>query len=679
MAPPPNRNPTSFFEYEHGTSGSPRGSISSNRSVRFDSGNFSPSAESDYLAPGDQNQQTDGLRRRSSAVGMRLNSFAHAGGVNSIENFARSLTRASAFHEITPRRPSFILAGDGTGEGDDPDLEYAGLQADYGRIPRSSLIRQQLRRSNSDGVGDDESAIGDETESNLSRAASHRKPEGERLLGGDRASVQGSVRGGQSIFAIAPHLSTPLAGSYGTSYGTLRSSLNESSMIHAGQLWRQQQATGANVADGEHMPLIVKEVEEDGKIVLVVEGQSTLPQTILNSTNVLIGVGLLSLPMGLKYSGLLCGMILLFLSALVTSYTAKLLAKCMDRDQSLLSFADVAYATYGRKANIATSILFTMELLAACVALIVLFADSLNSLIPSVGVNEWKILCGILLIPLNFVPLRLLSFTSILGIVSCFSIVLIILIDGFVTPRTPGSLLEPATQYIFPANWLTLPLSFGLMMSPWGGHSVFPNIYRDMRHPYKFDKVVKYTFSFTYVLDAITALAGILMFGDNVMDEVTANIIGNSSYPRSLSLMTCIFIAIIPLTKVPLNARPIVSTIELLCGLDSRAMPESQALTGLSGYTRGIIKVAIRIIVPIVFVIIAIVFPAFDSIMAFMGSALCYSICVILPLLFYVKMFGKEISKRELILDYCLIAISSVMAVVGTVWAFLPKELIHAE
>ena len=166
---------------------------------------------------------------------------------------------------------------------------------------------------------------------------------------------------------------------------------------------------------------------------------------------------------------------------------------------------------------------------------------------------------------------------------------------------------------------------------------------------------------------------------DNVLDEVTANIIGNSSYPRSLSLMICIFIAIIPLTKVPLNARPIVSTIELLCGLDSRAMPESQALTGLPGYTRGIIKVAIRIIVLIIFVIISIVFPAFDSIMAFMGSALCFTICVILPLLFYVKMFGKEISRRELILDYCLIAISSVMAIVGTVWAFLPKELIHAE
>ena len=66
------------------------------------------------------------------------------------------------------------------------------------------------------------------------------------------------------------------------------------------------------------------------------------------------------------------------------------------------------------------SVLFMLELLAACVALVVLFADTLDLLIPGVGVNEWKILCGILLIPLNFAPLRLLSFSSVVGIFSCF-------------------------------------------------------------------------------------------------------------------------------------------------------------------------------------------------------------------------------------------------------------------
>lgn len=85
-------------------------------------------------------------------------------------------------------------------------------------------------------------------------------------------------------------------------------------------------------------------------------------------------------------------------------------------------------------------------------------------------------------------------------LIDLFPVVSIVFIDGFIKPHTPGSLREPAVTYLFPANWLTLPLSFGLLMSPWGGHSVFPNIYRDMRHPYKFKRAVKVTFTFTVSL-----------------------------------------------------------------------------------------------------------------------------------------------------------------------------------
>lgn len=162
------------------------------------------------------------------------------------------------------------------------------------------------------------------------------------------------------------------------------------------------------------------------------------------------------------------------------------------------------------------------------------------------------------------------------------------------------------------------------------------------------------------------------------MTEITANLIQTSGYPRSLSIIMSIFIAIIPLTKVPLNARPIVSTIEVFSGLDAQAISDSPSLTGLPGYTRGILKIVIRVLVVVIFVIIAIVFPAFDSIMAFMGSTLCFTICVILPLLFYLKIFGKEISMRERLLDYFLITVCSILAIVGTVFAFLPKSMIGA-
>ena len=163
------------------------------------------------------------------------------------------------------------------------------------------------------------------------------------------------------------------------------------------------------------------------------------------------------------------------------------------------------------------------------------------------------------------------------------------------------------------------------------------------------------------------------------MTEITANLIATRGYPRSLSIMMTVFIAIIPLTKVPLNARPIVSTLEVLFGLTAQSVSDHPSLTGLSNYTRGALRILIRIFVVVIFVVIAIVFPAFDSIMAFMGSTLCFTICVILPLMFYLKIFGKEVSMRERVLDHVLIAVCSVLAVVGTVWAFLPKRMIGAE
>jgi vesicular inhibitory amino acid transporter len=215
-------------------------------------------------------------------------------------------------------------------------------------------------------------------------------------------------------------------------------------------------------------------------------------------------------------------------------------------------------------------------------------------------------------------------------------------------------------------------------MSPWGGHSVFPNIYRDMRHPYKYRRGVDITYIFTYLIDTGMACAGILMFGDSVRDEITSNIFLTDGYPKGLSVFIAICIAIIPLTKVPLNARPIVSTLEVLFGLDSRALATSSSLNGMSGLNRGIAKIALRIGTIITFVVIAILFPSFDRIMTLLGSVACFSICIVLPLAFHLKLFGKDIGKAEKVLNWVLIVVSTIMAVISTVCACLPKELIGA-
>ncbi|KAI7092813.1 hypothetical protein KC352_g40121, partial [Hortaea werneckii] len=157
-----------------------------------------------------------------------------------------------------------------------------------------------------------------------------------------------------------------------------------------------------------------------------------------------------------------------------------------------------------------------------------------------------------------------------------------------------------------------------------------------------------------------------------VKDEITRNVLLTPGYPHAINVLIVVCVAIIPLTKVPLNARPIVSTLELFLGLDARALADSAALTGLSGYTRGILKVVLRIGITILFVILAILVPQFDTIMSLLGAVACFTICIILPCAFHLKLFGHEIPRAQKALDWGLIIVSTALAVVSTAFNFVP-------
>lgn len=246
-----------------------------------------------------------------SSVTNRLAALGDVGGVNSIRSFTRSWQRAAGFTEVIPQRPSFILTPDQEPIGTHDGIPY-GRQTitDDGETgtsgPRVSLLRQHLQAdslSPEHAIRDDSPEPSGPAESQpllqrSGREASvssfrdrERKALDSELYLRRTFSVSSSGTPG-SIFAGPPQLDI-LGGSYGSyrSYGTVLPGEETddedfgrgASMAQAGEMWRQQQRSG-NVPDGETEPILVKEVEqEDGKIVLTVKGQSTLPQTIFNS------------------------------------------------------------------------------------------------------------------------------------------------------------------------------------------------------------------------------------------------------------------------------------------------------------------------------------------------------------------------------------------------------------
>lgn len=238
-----------------------------------------------------------------SSFTSRLAGLTEIGGVNSIRNFTRSWQRAAGFTEVIPQRPSFIFAADQapivplpSGDGVEPDVEATlSPVRTVSSSPRGSpsLIRQQL-----------EAAVGQQPQQPSPRALSpeptsyplYRTSSHENYKALLESDLTPAFRVGShtsrasdlgSIFAIPPHLATPsIVGSYGSAidYGTIRSNISRPSMAEAAAIWHQQQEVAGAPADSELPPILVKEVEQDGKIVLTVEGQSTLPQTVFNST-----------------------------------------------------------------------------------------------------------------------------------------------------------------------------------------------------------------------------------------------------------------------------------------------------------------------------------------------------------------------------------------------------------
>jgi solute carrier family 32 (vesicular inhibitory amino acid transporter) len=605
------------------------------------------------------------LRRRRSSISRGIASLRTIGGINNIDNFAKSWTRAAGFREITPaRRASITLSSADGEEAADENYRVPSL------APNKGLLRQQFDAANRQGQVDD--AIYEES-----------APEGAEpteITGLPTDTTQQEPAKAQ-LLQLAP--ASSYGGSMmGGSYGTISSKITPQARRRASILVQEQYEANLRARQDqpdkeEEPPRLETDTTKDGEVIVRRIGESTLPMTVFNSINVLIGIGLLALPLGVRDAGWVIGLAFLALAAAVTQYTAKLLAKCLDTNTANGTYGDLAHEAFGNIGRNLVEALFVLELLAANVALVILFSDSMDSLLPGLSVLQWKIVITMALMPLNFIPFKGLSVTSILGIFCCLCITLILFIDGLLTSHTPGSLRHVAKTYAFPNDWTTLPLSFGLFMAPWGGHSVFPAIYKDMRHPQKYNRTLWYTYSFTLGLDTTMAVLGYLMFGDFVLDEVTQNLLRNKHYPHALNITIVILIAIIPVTKVPLSNRPIMDTFNKKFGIDLRQMDTKAKAASEASIKHRTIRATIATLCNVVELGIAIAIPNFDSIMALMGSALCFSICVILPVSFRLRIF-MGLSLKERIIDWALIVVSSILAILGVIWAVVPPETIHS-
>ncbi|CAH2355861.1 vacuolar amino acid transporter 1 [[Candida] railenensis] len=611
-----------------------------------------------------EDEQTP-LRRPSHAfLDQPIGSFK---GPNSIHNFATSFTRAQAFNasmldpDIHRKRSFFVSPGqratehsfldfedDDDAEGDevlfDPDLMIPSQRGQ--RL--STVIHDVQSHRNQSFMND-----------NLHQ---HFSPNAEVFYTEDYPSISHSR-----------HNSTVARDPYRDSYTLPAGSQGAFSIPIGGKKiipsksFASIRSAISNFTTASQFNL--KQIEDkDGHVITVLSGQSTAPQTVFNSINVLIGVGLLVLPVGIMKAGWLLGVPFLLGSGLATLWTARLLSKAMDTDATIMTYADLGHAAYGSAAKLAISLLFSIDLLGAGVSLNVLMSDSLYALL---GANlgwtkvQFKVLCFFILTPFSFIPLPILSIFSLFGIMATVSITLLVFIVGIIKQDSPGSLIDFMPTNLYPQSFPDLLLSIGIFLSPFGGHAIFPNLKSDMRHPYKFSKTLFPTYFISILVDMSMGVLGFLMFGALCENEVTNSILFTPGYPSWCYPLISGLICIVPLAKTPLNAKPIISSLDTLLGIDARnGVNSSHSYFKKSFFSFS--RFLVRVFVNAVFVILAILFPELEKVIGMLGASICFIVCIIFPCLFYLKLCKENVSAFERFIIRLTIFVSAVLAVSAT-------------
>ncbi|KAF5382924.1 hypothetical protein D9757_006378 [Collybiopsis confluens] len=407
-----------------------------------------------------------------------------------------------------------------------------------------------------------------------------------------------------------------------------------------------------SVDASQHHPLTPRRVPTSG------HGHHIL----FNSIAILLGIGMLSEPLAFAYAGWITGTILIIL--------AKLLARVILTDPRLLSCFALSFSRLGKFTFVRLQGIWNDDV--NSVVLVTLYADSLHAIIPGISSDSYKFWGLILLVPMVFLPLSLLSYTSILGIISTVMMVIVILYDGLTKSEGPGSLRDPAETSFSISGWTNLGLAYGLFMAGFSGHTVIPSLVRDMIDPSEFDRMINWAFLVATAIYAFIGYIGYLMFGSNVSDEISMDLLKIKGYNPTLNQALLWMLVISPLSKFALTTQPLNAVLEVLLGLESAAAsPEDMAIKmsnpSPNRWTFKFFSRPLqRIIVTVAVVAVSIAVPEFSATMAFLGSFSAFMLCIIGPIAAKVAL-----ERKCGVLDAFILFIGTVFMVWGTVAAFI--------
>uniref|UniRef100_A0A0N4ZB95 Aa_trans domain-containing protein n=1 Tax=Parastrongyloides trichosuri TaxID=131310 RepID=A0A0N4ZB95_PARTI len=248
----------------------------------------------------------------------------------------------------------------------------------------------------------------------------------------------------------------------------------------------------------------------------------------------LAGGGIVAMPLAMVKSGLIAGLIIMFILFIVFTYTAHLLGQNWIRmcknwpeynEHCRKPYPEMALRSMGQRSRTFTSFVINAMLYGVSIVYLLLASKIINDIVFSLfGLNFGSCLM-LLIVSSIMLPVTFLKspqdFWWAIVVAMFTTLFAVILIFG-------GTIADynTCTSVAYYPNFdiRNLFLSLGTFMFSFGGHAVFPTIQHDMKKPTLFTKASIAAFILVIMMYVPVTVLGYVVYGDSVQDSIISSL-----------------------------------------------------------------------------------------------------------------------------------------------------------
>lgn len=203
-------------------------------------------------------------------------------------------------------------------------------------------------------------------------------------------------------------------------------------------------------------------------------------------------------------------------------------------------------------------------------------------------------------------------------------------------------------------HFSTFPLFFGSVVYAFEGITLIIPMEASMKHPEKFTTILNLSVVLVTILFAGFSSLGYMFFFDQTQDVITLNL------PDTvLSVLVKIAFCIVLFLTYPLGMVPLVQIAE------SRILPK------ITFIKTTIASKLLRTLLVFFTVVLTLGIPDFGVMMGFFGSFSNAFVTFILPSSFYLKLFGRSLSRLSIVVNFLIAVLGFIAMGISTYYSFL--------